>query len=56
MATAVAIRHIAQAICRTVTRDCVMDEKPKRPICTAKNCLMVKIARRAVDEALKQTK
>lgn len=39
---------VAQAICRAVTGDCVMDEEPARPLCTEENCVMVRVAERAI--------
>ena len=49
------VREVAMAICRVVTNyDCVMDENPERPPCTAENCRMVPIAIRALAEARSQ--
>ena len=53
MATSqVQVRDAAFAICMAATgNDCVMAEKPQRPVCNAKNCRIIKIARKAIDEA-----
>lgn len=48
VATAEEVRDVARALCRIVTNDCVMDEKPKRSKCTFKNCRMMQIAIQAV--------
>lgn len=51
MATTSEVRKIAQAICRLVTHDCVMDEKPKCAVCTTGNCRIMNIAAAAVSQA-----
>ena len=38
------VRKLAHSMCQIEFGDCVMDEIPRRPVCTTKNCDMVRRA------------